>query len=76
MNQRHEDVERKQDYYHISIFFESTRNFTSRGRGQVKTIVMEHFNGILSQKSGSANNQHTNHLLSTYVIMYIKGILN
>jgi hypothetical protein len=29
-------------------------------RGQVKTIVMEHFNGILFHKSGSANKQHTN----------------
>jgi hypothetical protein len=29
-------------------------------RGQVKTIVMEHFNGILFQKSGPGNKQHTN----------------
>ena len=29
-------------------------------RGQVKTIVMEHFNGILFHKSGPANKQHTN----------------
>ena len=29
-------------------------------RGQVKTIVMEHFNGILFLKSGPANKQHTN----------------
>jgi hypothetical protein len=29
-------------------------------RGQVKTIVMEHFNGILFHKSGLANKQHTN----------------
>ena len=29
-------------------------------RGQVKTIVMEHFNGILFYKSGPANKQHTN----------------
>ena len=28
--------------------------------GQVKTIVMEHFNGILFHKSGPANKQHTN----------------
>jgi hypothetical protein len=29
-------------------------------RRQVKTIVMEHFNGILFHKSGLANKQHTN----------------
>ena len=29
-------------------------------RGQVKTIVMEHFNDILFNKSGPANKQHTN----------------
>ena len=32
-------------------------------RGQVKTIVMEHFNGILFHESGLANKQHTNHSL-------------
>jgi hypothetical protein len=26
----------------------------------VKTIIMEHFNGILFHKSGPANKQHTN----------------
>jgi hypothetical protein len=30
-------------------------------RGQVKTLVMEHFNGIPSHKSGPTNKQHTNH---------------
>ena len=34
-------------------------------REQVKTIVMEHFNGILFHKSGLANKQRTNH--SSYV---------
>ena len=29
-------------------------------RGQVKTILLEHFNGILFHKSGPANNQHNN----------------
>jgi hypothetical protein len=29
-------------------------------RGQVKTIVMEHFNGIVFHKSGPADKQHTN----------------
>ena len=28
---------------------------------QVKTIVMEHFDGILFPKSGPANKQHNNH---------------
>ena len=27
----------------------------------MKTIVIEHFNGILFHKSGLANKQHTNH---------------
>ena len=30
-------------------------------RGQLKTIVMEHLNGILFHKFGPANKQHTNH---------------
>ena len=29
-------------------------------RGQVKAIIMEHFNSILFHKSGPANKQHTN----------------
>jgi len=33
-------------------------------RGQVKTIVMEHFNGILFHKAGPANKQNTNHSLT------------
>ena len=32
-------------------------------RGQVKTIGMEHLNGILFLKPGPANKQHTNQLL-------------
>ena len=31
-------------------------------RGQMKTIVMEHFNGILFHKSGPAIKQHINQL--------------
>ena len=30
-------------------------------RGQVNTIIMEHFNRILLNKSGPAKKQHTNH---------------
>ena len=33
-------------------------------RGQVKTIVMEHVNGILFHKSRPANKQHTNQSIS------------
>ena len=33
-------------------------------RGQVKTIVMKHFNGIIFHKSGPVNKQHTNQLVS------------
>jgi hypothetical protein len=29
-------------------------------RGQVKTIVLKHLNGILFHKSGPGNKQHTN----------------
>ena len=59
--QRHEDVGKKREYYHI-IFPEKTWNcrLHHERRGQVKTIVMEHFNGILFHKSGPANKQDTN----------------
>ena len=36
-------------------------------RGQVKTIVMEHFNGILFHKSAPANKQHTNQLTNQII---------
>ena len=35
-----------------------------RRRGQVKTIVMDHFNSIIFRKSGPAYKQHTNHSLA------------
>ena len=35
-------------------------------RGQVKTMVMEHFNGILFHKSAPVNKQHTNQSISAY----------
>jgi hypothetical protein len=56
VGQRHEDVERKREYYNV-IFPERTCNFTPRKRGQVKTMVVEHFNGILFHKSRPANKQ-------------------
>jgi hypothetical protein len=34
------------------------------GRGQVKTIIMEHLNSILFQKSRPTNKQFNNHLLA------------
>jgi hypothetical protein len=35
-------------------------------RGQVKTIVMEHFNGILFHRFGPANKQHINYSQGLY----------
>jgi hypothetical protein len=55
-------VERNRECYHIIIFPERTWHFTSRKKR--KTIVMEHFNDILSHNSRSANKQHTNHSLA------------
>jgi hypothetical protein len=66
VGQWHEDVERKQKYYHIIIFPERNK----KRRGQVKTTVTEHFNDILFHKSGSANKQHTNHSFSTFYDSY------
>ena len=43
-------------------------------RKQVKTIVTEHFNGILFHKSGSSNKQHTN---QTYIFgNYLRIMMN
>ena len=39
-------------------------------RGQVKTIVMEHFNGILFHKSEPANKQHYQPTKQTKVVVY------
>jgi hypothetical protein len=39
-------------------------------RGQVKTIVMEYFNGILFHNSGPANKQHTNQSIKTGLIKF------
>ena len=39
-------------------------------RGQVKTMVMEHFNGILFHKSGPANKQHTNQTTNQNVLLF------
>ena len=40
-------------------------------RGQVKTIVMEHFSSILFHESGPANKQYTNH---SYAIRKVQEI--
>ena len=60
VGQRHEDVNMKREYYHIIIFLKRFEIVHQERRGQMKTIVMEHFNGILFHKSGPANKQHTN----------------
>ena len=35
----------------------------------MKTIVMEHFNGILFHKSGPANEQHTNQPIAQHCVI-------
>ena len=56
VDQRHEDVEIKREYYHIIIFPERTWNFTSRQ----KRASENYSNGTLEKhKSGPANKQHT-----------------
>jgi hypothetical protein len=41
---RPEDVERKQEYYHIIILLKELRILHKERRGQVKTIVVEQCN--------------------------------
>ena len=41
--QRHEDVERKRGYYHLTFLPESLEIIYRERRGQVNTMVMEHF---------------------------------
>ena len=60
VDQQHEDAERRQEYYHIIIFLKGLEILHQERRGQVKTIVMEHFISILFHKFGAANKQHTN----------------
>jgi hypothetical protein len=57
VGQRHE---RNWEFYHIVISLKGLEILHKERRGQVKTIVMEHFNGTLFHKSGPANKQHTN----------------
>ena len=38
--------------------------------GQLKTIVMEHFNGIHFHKFGPANKQHTNQSINQSIRKY------
>ena len=47
VSQRHEDVEMKREYYHNFSPLKGLEIVHKERRGQVKTIVMEHFNGIL-----------------------------
>ena len=47
----------------LLLSLKELENLHQERRGQVKIIVMEHFNGILFNKSGTANKQHTSHSL-------------
>jgi hypothetical protein len=40
-------------------------------REQMKTLVMEHFNGILFHKSGTANKQHTNQSINKSILILV-----
>ena len=40
VGQRHEDVERKREYYHIIIFLKEVETLHQERRGQVKSIAM------------------------------------
>jgi hypothetical protein len=66
VGQRHEDVERNWEYYHIVISLKVLAISHQERRGQVKTIIMEHYNGILFHKSGPANKQHTNQSINQF----------
>ena len=61
VGQRHEDVERKREYYHIIIFLEIIEIIHQLRSGQIKTIMVEHFEKIILNKSGPANKQHSYH---------------
>ena len=50
----------------LLFFPESIWNCTSRK----KPIVMEHFNGILFNKSGPVNKQHTNQSINTWTFAF------
>ena len=58
--QRHKNVEGNGNITALSFSLKGLEILYQERRGQVKTIVMEHFNGILFQKSGPANKQHSN----------------
>jgi hypothetical protein len=45
------------------------------GRGQVNTLVMEHFNIILFHKSGPANKQHANQSIIIPSSLLIQNVL-
>ena len=59
VGQRQEDMERKREYNHIIIFPEIHEIVHQEKRGQMKTTVMKHFNGILFYQFEPANKQHT-----------------
>ena len=55
----YEDVDRKREYYHIIFFLEGLGILHQQRRGQVKSVVMEHFSSIVFHNSGPANKQLT-----------------
>ena len=57
VDQQHEDVERKWHITTLLFSLELLEISHQERRGQVKTIAMEQFNGILFHKSGTAYNQ-------------------
>ena len=60
VGQRHEDMESKRESLpHYYFPLKGLAMLLQETRGQVKTIVMEHFDGILFQNSGPANKQRT-----------------
>ena len=59
VGKRDDDVESKQENYYITILPEGFETLHQERRGQMNTIMMEHFNSILFHKSGPANKPHT-----------------
>jgi hypothetical protein len=57
IGQWYEDVERKRENYYITIFLKGLEILHRKRRGQVNTMVMDHFNSILFHKSTVLNKQ-------------------
>ena len=59
VGQRHEDVERKHENYHVIIFPEISSNFKSRKEWTNEYHNDGTFQHMLFHNSGPANQQHT-----------------